>query len=143
MPKEGKIMLIAPRPPAEREVEGCSWTDLKDQLSEPSKNGWIEYDPRLDEKPWGNGPFLSNEDVKNIEGCPAGLGCCECCHRPSCSRWCPNWVAFPRHATANQFFTPTMFTVDHREGYRACSECDTFLDVKKKAPEQNHPDVHN
>jgi hypothetical protein len=56
------------------------------------------------------------------------LGCCECCHNRGCE--CPclaSCLSFPRHATANQFFTPDMFTVYHREGFRTCMQCDKFL----------------
>ena len=73
---------------------------------------------------WGRGPYLTEEDVKDIEGCPGGIGCCECCHKNLCG----NCFKFPRHPTLSQFFTPPMFTAYHREGYRVCMECDNFLD---------------
>ena len=82
---------------------------------------------------WGRSPinsYLSKKEVDVIEGCPGGIGCCECCHiKPCCSYSC---LTFPRHLTANQFYTPSMFTAYHREGYRACMECDDFLGIKKK-----------
>jgi hypothetical protein len=81
----------------------------------------------LDKKKWGRGPYLTKDDVKDIEGCPGGIGCCEFCHNNCCDScgYCPK---FPRHPTANQFYTPAVFTAYHREGYRACMECDDFLE---------------
>ena len=72
---------------------------------------------------------MNKSDVEVIEGCPGCIGCCEFCHtKPVC---CGNVssLTFPRHMTCNQFYTPTMFTTYHREGYRACMDCDKFLGV--------------
>ena len=78
-----------------------------------------------DFKDWGGSSYLTKSDVNVIEGCPGGIGCCECCHiKPCCCNGC---FTFPRHPTVNLFYTPTMFTTYHREGYRACMECDDFL----------------
>jgi hypothetical protein len=77
---------------------------------------------------WGSGPSLKEDDIEVISGFPAGLGCCDCCHvKNGCANCCSSSLVFPRHATANQFFTPRMFTAYHREGYRACMECDDFF----------------
>ncbi len=70
---------------------------------------------KLSENGWGTGPYLTNDDVKEISGC--------CCFSGFCK--------FPSHPTAFQFFTPPMFTAYHREGYRACMECNDFLGVKE------------
>ena len=67
-----------------------------------------EAGAKLSENGWGTGPYLTNDDVKKISGC---------------------CFTFPRHPTAYQFFTPPMFTAYHREGYRACMECNDFLGV--------------
>ena len=88
------------------------------------KQTWQDCGETLSEEDWGEGPYLTPEDVRDIEGCPGGLGCCECCHKNKCG----NCFKFPRHPTLNQFFTPRMFAAYHREGYRVCMECDSFLE---------------
>ena len=88
------------------------------------KQTWQDCGETLSEEDWGEGPYLTPEDVRDIEGCPGGLGCCECCHKNKCG----NCFKFPRHPTLNQFFTPRMFAAYHREGYRVCVECDSFLE---------------
>ena len=83
--------------------------------------------PEWDFKGWGGSQNLKESDVEIITGCPGGIGCCECCHiKPCC---CNSCLTCPRHPTVNQFYTPTMFTAYHREGYRACMECDDFLGI--------------
>ncbi len=74
-----------------------------------------EAGAKLSENGWGTGPYLTNDDVEEISGC--------CCFNCCCT--------FPSHPTAFQFFTPLMFTAYHREGYRACMECNDFLGVKQ------------
>ena len=95
-----------------------------------AEEGNLEWDF----KEWGGSPYLTKSDVEVIEGCPSCLGFCECCHskysiKSCCDERC---YTFPRHPTANQFYTPLMFTAYHREGYRACMECDDFLGINKQ-----------
>ena len=117
---EGHIALIAPRPPVSEGTANENNYNEGEQLELLGEDNseWHFED-------WGGSPDLKESDVKVIAGCPGGLGCCECCHiKPCC---CNNCVTFPRHPTVNQFYTPTMFTAYHREGYRACMECNDFL----------------
>ena len=127
--REGHIVLIAPRPPSvadgstsqenrqypEWQHEDCEGGPLHENWGKK----WREE--------WGEGPYLKKDDIKVMEGCPGGFGCCECCHtkKSICRRFC---FQFPRHPTLSQFFTSRMFAAYHREGYRACMECDDFLD---------------
>ena len=117
---EGHIFLIAPRgQPTERK-----------ESDEKDKKGTSKAKLHA---AWGSGPYLTENDIDDISGCPAGLGCCDCCHSRHCvTNRCQSYLGFPRHATANQFFTPRMFAAYHREGYSACMACDEF--VTKRAP---------
>ena len=118
---EGHIVLIAPR--CQPVANGKRWSD-----------GEVEKNPNSNLKEWGSGPYLNQNDIDDISGCAAGLGCCHCCYScPSCTNCCPSSLVFPRHATANQFFTPPMFAAYHREGYSACMECDEFLAEREAA----------
>ena len=92
-----------------------------------SDNGSVAIDLPLLEKPDELRPGMVRgiEDVKELTLC-----CCECCHTPSCHRLSKIFCnVFPQHNTANQFFTPRMFSAYHWEGYRACAEAkaDGFL----------------
>jgi hypothetical protein len=143
----GHIVLIAPRSPegvGARFEENPTCSDVLERFHHQAEGGpgrgdastskenrqnypkWQHKDceERDLDKKWGLGPYLTEVDVKNIEGCPGGLGCCECCHK----NWCGSCFKFPRHPTANQFYTPPMFTAYHREGYRVCMECNDFLE---------------
>ncbi|CAB3997939.1 Hypothetical predicted protein [Paramuricea clavata] len=134
---EGHIVLIAPRSPENpKKVKCLAAIKLWCCCGQSDKNGLVENQTwvdnncegkELDEKMWGPGPYLTEDDVKDIEGCPGGFGCCECCHK-NCCDCCGSCFKFPRHPTANQFYTPRMFTAYHREGYRACMECNHFLE---------------
>ena len=105
---EGEVILIAPRHP---------------------KNGIPQHPDRVIQEEdwrnivgtgeWGTGPDLEASEVDRLTGC-----CGECCHKSCCS-WC-SWCcgSFPQHSTANQCFTPAMFSAYHREGYRACAEAE-------------------
>ena len=106
--REGEIMIIAPRHPNDgvRGSAGITW-------QEPGG---------LDTLLWGNSPVLNEEDVNQLTFC-----CCECCHSSSKVR---QWISkklcmrFPHTTTVNQFFTSSLFTAYHCEGYRACVESD-------------------
>lgn len=67
---------------------------------------------------WGPGPEVTAEEVNRLTFC-----CCERCHGNRC-RGLSDWMcgSFPQHTTSNQFFTQSMFTAYHREGYRVCME---------------------
>ena len=67
---------------------------------------WEEFGFHLDARDWGNSPYL-NEQKSCLNGLSELL-----CHK------------FPNHSTANQFFTPLMFSAYHREGFRACVEAE-------------------
>ena len=109
---EGDIMIIAPRYPK----YGKPSLDLE--------NNWDQYHQdtgeRLDEKEWGKGPVLSEDEVDRLTFC-----CCECCHSNSkILQWISKklCLGFPSTSTVNQFFTSSLYTAYHREGYRACVE---------------------
>ena len=125
---EGKVILIAPRHPdngipqyPDRVIQEEDWSTI------------------VGSGEWGPGPDLEAAKVDRLTGC-----CCECCHCDSCcgcsctNKYCSYlrkcfWGVFPQHKTANQFFTPAMFSAYHREGYRACVEADAanFLAERK------------
>ena len=110
---KGEILIIAPRHPD----KGMTFpSDL-----DPS---WAQYShdtgEELDTKLWGPGPVLASEEVDRLTYC-----CCESCHTNfAILRWISGKLClkFPSTSTANQFFTPSLFTAYHREGYRACVE---------------------
>jgi hypothetical protein len=117
---EGRILLIAPRPPSEPSEENAV-RDNKKKLQPHEMNA----DPDCKWQLWRD---VNKTDAGRISGFPAGLGCCECCQQYDRECSClASSLSFPRHATANQFFTPQMFTVYHREGFRICMDCDEFL----------------
>ena len=129
-PTEGKIIYIAPRHPGESIplTEEPSWKSFR---SDDKLGKFHEL--------WGRSPELSEEEANQLNWC-----CCLRCHRLKvkchcCCDCCPkeicHWLSslclgkFPHHITANQFFTPEMFSAYHREGYAACVEAkiDKFL----------------
>ena len=142
--REGHIVLIAPRSSPNEDTQDSSFdqTDVSLQMAERGSQNfesndlltWQTVGENLDIKKWGLGPTLGEKAINDVSGFPAGLGCCDWKSRCLC---CASFLAFPRHTTGNQFFTPRLFTVYHREGYRACMECDDFL----KTPTKNfkHP----
>ena len=106
---EGEILYIAPRHPSKavKTQEYVTWADV---LS--------DTDVELPADQWGNGPKLTTEEADRLT-----FGCCECCHGNACRGLSEAMCgAFPQHSTNNQFFTPTMFSAYHREGYRASME---------------------
>ena len=112
---EGEILLIAPRHPD------------KIVLKTPHKT-WDDVGVDLEAKNWGLGPQLTAEEADRLTFC-----CCEFCHGSMC-HGLSKWICgvFPQHSTANQFFTPVMFTAYHREGYRACMEANATEFLKGK-----------
>lgn len=102
---EGEILFIRPRDPRKGE--------------ESEVKTWEEFGFNLEPRDWGDSPYLTEEDVDKLTFC-----CCACCNKKS-------WLSclsvalcnkFPNTSTANQFFTPLMFSAYHREGFRACVE---------------------
>ena len=113
---EGEVTLIAPRHPNKgvKTEEHVTWKDALHDI-----------DTDLEAGQWGTGPELTEEEADRLTFC-----FCECCHCLVCkslSNLCCG--TFPFHSTANQGFTPAMFSAYHREGYRACVEAkaDEFL----------------
>ena len=104
---EGEILFIRPRDPR------------KGEKSEVKT--WEEFGFHLDARDWGNSPYLSEEDVDKLTFC-----CCACCNKKSHLSGLSELLChkFPNHSTANQFFTPLMFSAYHREGFRACVEAE-------------------
>lgn len=110
---KGKIMIIAPRHP-----------DNGEKPPPDMETTWAQYTrdtgEELDTEDWGPGPVLRPEEVDRLTFC-----CCESCHSSSnVLRWISGklCLGFPSTSTVNQFFTPSLFTAYHREGYRACVE---------------------
>lgn len=120
---EGQILILSPRHP----FKGTSHQYF---------STWEEYttdtDQNLDPEMWGPGPDINADETDRLTFC-----CCECCHRLSC-RTCSAicFGTFPFHFTSNQFFTPEMFSVYHREGYRASldGKIECFLNPNLKWP---------
>ena len=108
---EGQIIFIAPRHPSKG-------VQIKERVTWKEVLGDIDTD--LEAGLWGTGPELDVEEVDRLTFC-----CCEGCHSlpfHSVSSACCG--SFPLHTTANQLFTPAMFSAYHREGYRAGMESD-------------------
>ena len=106
---EGEILFIAPRHP-DKGVKTSPYVSWEEALR--------DIDVDLEARLWGAGPELSAEEVDRLTFC-----CCECCHGNTCKGFSEAMCgAFPQHSTNNQFFTPTMFSAYHREGYRASME---------------------
>ena len=119
---EGEVILIAPRHP-DKGIQH-PYHVIRDEE-------WLDIE-------WGSGPDLEAAEVDHLTFC-----CCECCHddclhvchcrgHPFCGKCCSGLSeylcgAFPQHKTANQFFTPAMFSAYHREGYHACVEADADI----------------
>ena len=105
---EGEVIIISPRHPSKgATANSVTWEECK-----------VTIDPEM----WGEGPVVSSEEADNLTGC-----CCECCHGCCCNiKDCCG--VFPHHVTANQLFTPKMFSAYHREGYRACRDALAALD---------------
>ena len=106
---EGEILYIAARHP-DKAVKTSPYVTWEEALR--------DIDVDLEAQLWGNGPELSAEEADRLTFC-----CCDCCHGNTCRGLSEAMCgAFPQHSTGNQFFTPTMFSAYHREGYRASME---------------------
>ena len=117
---EGEILLLAPRHPSK------GIRKQKQICKEPLPH--IDVD--LEAGKWGTGLQQNAEEVDSLTCC-----CCDCCHRSWLQCLSPECLCgvFPRHSTANQFFTPRMFTAYHCEGYNACLEAEAaeFLSARQ------------
>ncbi|XP_029188403.2 uncharacterized protein LOC114955692 [Acropora millepora] len=118
---EGEILLLTPRHPNKGIIkkECVTWKEaLRD----------INVD--LEAGKWGTNPQQNADEVDSLTCC-----CCDCCHRSWLQSLSPDCLCgvFPRHSTANQFFTPRMFTAYHCEGYNACLEAEAaeFLGARQ------------
>ena len=108
---EGEVILIAPRHP-DKGIQKAGRVTWKEALR--------DIDVDLEADLWGPGPDLEAAEVNRLTFC-----CCECCHdKLFCGISKSLCGVFPQHITANQFFTPAMFSAYHREGYRACEEAE-------------------
>ena len=131
---EGEILLISPRHPNKgvHREEPVSW-----------KETLRDIDVDLEAARWGESPQQVADEVDDLTFC-----CCECCHSAKCQKLsnCLCGV-FPEHITANQFFTPRMFSAYHREGYNACVEAEAaeFLgagsDIEMKTLAEHHTGI--
>ena len=135
--REGHIVLIAPRSLPKEDIVMSETSEPLEMVERGGQNTgsddpvtWQTVGEDLDIEKWGSGPILKKKEINDVSGFPVGLGCCECKSWCLC---CSSSLAFPRHITANQFFTPHLFSVYHREGYRACMECDDFLKPPTKS----------
>ena len=83
---------------------------------------WEEFCFHLDACDLENSPYLNEEDVDELTFCC----CCVCYNKKSHLSGLSELLChkFPNHKTANQFFTPLMFSAYHREGFRACVEAE-------------------
>ena len=105
---EGEILYIKPRHP-DKGITTNRW------------EAWNEVlDKDLERTLWGPRPKLSAAETDRLTFCWS-----ECCHGNAC-RGLSEAIcgAFPQHSTINLCFTPTQFSVYHREGYRASMEAE-------------------
>jgi len=85
----------------------------------------------------GTEPELSAEELDRLTFC-----CCESFHGKSCRGFSEALCgAFPQHSTNNQFFTPTMFSAYHREGYRASTKAKVEEFLADETEESTIPDA--
>lgn len=108
---EGQILFIVPRHPNKgvHTEEHVTWKETLHDIN-------VDLEAGL----WGTGPELDADEVDRLTFC-----CCEACHSLHCrsvSAYCCG--SFPFHSSANQFFTPAMFSAYHREGYRAATDAE-------------------
>lgn len=105
---QGEILYLLPRHPE------LGFSDKRRNWDELCGDVRIDIEADL----WGIGPEVEPTEVDRLTCC-----CCECCHCYLLQFLSGSLCGvFPNHITANQFFTPTMFSAYHREGYRACME---------------------
>jgi len=50
--------------------------------------------------------------------------CCDCCK--GCTFWSPLLGNFPQHSTAHQFFSPGLYELYQKEGFRAYEDYKNF-----------------
>ena len=117
---EGEILLLAPRHPNKGMKQECvTWKEALGDINDDFKAG-----------KWGKWPQQNAEEVDSLTCC-----CCDCCQRSWLQSLSPDCLCgvFPRHSTANQFFTPRMFAAYHCEGYNACLEAEAaeFLGARQ------------
>ena len=106
---EGEVLYLAPRHP-DKAVKTPSYVTWKEALR--------DIDVDLEAGLWGSGPEVTTEEANRLTFC-----CCDCCHGNTCRGLSEVMCGtFPQHSTNNSFFTPTMFSAYHREGYRASME---------------------
>ncbi|XP_028397715.1 uncharacterized protein LOC114521456 isoform X2 [Dendronephthya gigantea] len=123
---EGEIQILSPRHPFKGTPNQyiSSWEEYNNDTNQ-----------HLDPEMWGSGPDLSADETDRLT-----FGCCECCHDLSCRRCSAVcFGTFPFHFTSHQFFTPEMFSVYHREGYKASLDgtVECFLDPNIRWPRDN------
>lgn len=125
---KGEILFIAPRHPSEsiplktidEQPKAMNCDDSSERVSlTDNVSKRIPWDIELDHKDWGLSPELTEREADRLTCC-----CCVCCHYYGSSHCVSDALLgrFPHHKTANQFFTPEMFSAYHREGYAACIE---------------------
>ena len=118
---EGEILLLSPRHPNK---------GIKKQECVTGKEALRNINVDLEAGKWGTDPQKDAVEVNSLTCC-----CCDCCHRKWLQCLSPDCLCgvFPRHSTANQFFTPRMFTAYHYEGYYACLEAEAaeFLGARQ------------
>ncbi|XP_078369692.1 uncharacterized protein LOC144653543 [Oculina patagonica] len=123
---EGEVLLLSPRHPD---------SGIKTQERVTWKEALRDIDVDLEAGKWGLGPQIDSEEAERLTFC-----CCDCCHGNSL-RWLSKALCgtFPQHITANQFFTPRMFSAYHSEGYNACvqAEAAEFLGAAQEVEMTN------
>ena len=129
-PTEGEIIYMAPRHPREskplKEEPMLSWKSFRQ-----NDENDLGAESRFHEL-WGQSPVLSEDEANKLNWCCCSRChinvkcdcCCDCCQEDGICHWLSSRCLgeFPHHVTANQFFTPDMFTAYHREGYAAYFE---------------------
>ena len=126
---DGEIRFVAPRHPSESKP-------LIPETKQPKP--WKDFDIQLDSDKWGKSPELTDIEADRLTFC-----CCSRCHcygRSCCSCRCISerlLGKFPHHITANQFFTPDIFSAYHREGYAACVEAGVAEFLKPQSPQDS------
>ena len=123
---EGYVLILSPRHP---------FKGIPHKFFETWEEHTSDVEQEMDPLLWGPGPDLEASETDELTYC-----CCECCHCSfcfQCSSFCCG--SFPLHATSNQFFTPQMFSVYHREGYRASMDgkIECFLNTDVAWPRNN------
>ena len=141
---EGEILFVAPRHPSESMPLNATIDEQPQPMDNESPSEEMPltkkmderrpWDIKLDPNKWGKSPELTEREADRLTCC-----CCVCCHYYGSSHCISDALLgrFPHHKTANQFFTPDMFSVYHREGYAACIEADIAGFFKGKTPQDS------